>query len=224
MAKKVAAILLVLFILTGCSGGGTNEEEVVIRGIIPKTGSVAVFGNTAENGIRMAVDQINNSGGIGGVKINYSSLDDRASADKAKSSYAQFTEKEDADIIVGPITIDSAEAVAKHAAKNGVVMISPSATGLELNSSKNYIPEEDRSTIFRACLNYMDQGIMLAQFAKNEFKTKTATVLLNETGTYSKVIGKSFMESAKSKGIEIVAEEYYSENDILFKEQLLRIS
>ena len=70
MKKKLIPILALSLVLSACgasnsnnSGAKSSENDsgntIKIGGIIPKTGAAAVYGNTAENGIKLAIDEIN---------------------------------------------------------------------------------------------------------------------------------------------------------------------
>ena len=80
MKKKIAALALTFALtLTACGGekadnGGSGKPEsdkIVIGGLGPLTGSVAVYGITSTNGIKLAVKEINAAGGIIGKQIKY---------------------------------------------------------------------------------------------------------------------------------------------------------
>ncbi len=72
----LAAALLVLP-LTGCNGGSGSGDTIKIGGLAPLTGEVAQYGTAVDNAVKMAVDKINETGILGGKKIEYISYDER---------------------------------------------------------------------------------------------------------------------------------------------------
>ena len=107
--KKALSLLLVgamTLSLAACGGNGdsastdsaaeesttTEETEAAdseggeafkIGGIGPITGGTAIYGTAVQNGIQIAVDEINAAGGINGYQIDYNFQDDEGDSEKA---------------------------------------------------------------------------------------------------------------------------------------------
>ena len=91
--KKLVTAALVLAMtvgcLAGCSGGSGSSEgskdanAFYIGGIGPTTGAAAIYGNAAKNGAQIAIDEINEAGGINGAQIEYRFEDDQNDAEKS---------------------------------------------------------------------------------------------------------------------------------------------
>lgn len=77
--KKVTSLLLASALLvTSMTACGSSKEEgadqakgdtFIIGGIGPITGDTAAYGSAVKNGIQLAVDEINEAGGIAGKQI-----------------------------------------------------------------------------------------------------------------------------------------------------------
>ena len=85
--KKMTSILLASALLvtsmTACGGSkedGADQaakgDTFMIGGIGPITGDTAAYGSAVKNGIQLAVDEINEAGGIAGKQISYKFEDD----------------------------------------------------------------------------------------------------------------------------------------------------
>ena len=87
-----AIILITALALTlGC---GKKEEEVIkIGAILPLTGDVAVWGNNTKEGIDLAVDEINKSGGVNGKKIRIINEDSEALPQKGVAALKTVMER-----------------------------------------------------------------------------------------------------------------------------------
>ena len=102
MKKKVlAAILAATMVvgLTACGGSkdtasttdssaassaeASGSDTFKIGATGPITGGAAIYGNAVKNGIQIAVDEINEAGGINGYQIDYNFQDDEHDAEKA---------------------------------------------------------------------------------------------------------------------------------------------
>ncbi|ERT61614.1 ABC transporter substrate-binding protein [Peptoniphilus sp. BV3C26] len=228
MKKKLAILLVLMTLLTACgssssqsnkSGGDTaskgETDSIIIRGIISKTGSVAVYGTSTEQGIQLAVDEINSNGGVGGKQIDYKSEDDRGDATESVTLYSKFVE-EGANAILGPITSKPALAVAENSTSDGIPILTPTGTMTSIT--------ENKDNVFRVCFTDPLQGKILANFAGQKLKAKSVAILNNSSDDYSKGVAEAFKEQAKSLGLEIVAEESYGAQDKDFKAQLTNIS
>ena len=76
LASMIACGVLASALFTGCgdsSGGNGGEkaagDEIVIGANFELTGNVAQYGANANNGLKLAIKEINDAGGINGKKI-----------------------------------------------------------------------------------------------------------------------------------------------------------
>ena len=67
--SMVLAAALLTVPLAGCGNTpGGSGDEIVIGGLAPLTGSVAQYGVAVDNAVKMAVDDINDKGGLLGKR------------------------------------------------------------------------------------------------------------------------------------------------------------
>ena len=64
------AIMLIssLFLITGCTKKEKEPETIRIGAILPLTGDIAEYGNRIKKGIDLAIEEIENQGGINGKR------------------------------------------------------------------------------------------------------------------------------------------------------------
>ena len=62
-----------------------NEDAFYIGGIGPVTGDAAIYGTAVQNGAQIAVDEINEAGGINGHQIEYNFQDDQGDPEKQQT-------------------------------------------------------------------------------------------------------------------------------------------
>ncbi|MDO5725191.1 MAG: ABC transporter substrate-binding protein [Tissierellia bacterium] len=224
MKKKLAVLLAAIMLLTACGNAATNGNEnetntegdsVIIRGIICKTGPAAVYGNTTENGILLAIEEINAEGGINGKLIDYKSDDDKADPTESVTLYNKFVD-EGAHAIVGPITSKPAQAVAENSVSDGIPIVTPTGTAAGITEGKD--------NVFRVCFTDPLQGKILANFAKNSLGATTAAVMKNTSDDYSTGVAEAFKTQFESIGGEVVADEGYGKDDKDFRVQLTNIA
>ena len=215
--KKIIAMLAGAAMMVSCGGNQTQEESSTIKvgGMGPLTGSAAMYGTTIEKGAKLAFEEINNNGGVLGKKLEYISLDEKADPIEAVNAYNKLVD-EGVVAILGSVTSKPTLAVAELAAKDGMPMITPTGTQINITDAG--------PNVFRVCFTDPYQGSTLAKFAKDKLNAKTAAVMVNTSSDYSDGIANAFIEQAKKEGIEIVAKEGYSDGDKDFKAQLTKIN
>ncbi|WP_291259199.1 ABC transporter substrate-binding protein [Fusobacterium sp.] len=214
--KKIITFLTTIFILTGCGDSNIqqNNSSIKIGGMGPLTGSAAIYGTSIENGAKLAFEEINSNGGVLGKKLEYISLDEKADPIEAVNAYNKLIDS-GVSAIIGSVTSKSTLAVAEIASQDGIPMITPTATQIDIT--------KEGSSVFRTCFTDPYQGSVLAKFSKDKLNAKTAAILVNTSSDYSDGITKAFITQANKEGITIVAKEGYSENDKDFKAQLTKI-
>ncbi|MCI5674988.1 MAG: ABC transporter substrate-binding protein [Firmicutes bacterium] len=221
MKKLFTLFLAAALLLTGCSGNsnGNNaknqkDDVYVFRAMIPKTGDVAVYGNSSEKGLLLAIEEINANGGINGKQIDYKSDDDKGDATEAVNLFSKYLE-EGADAILGAITSKPALAVAETSVESGIPVLTPTGTMESITAGK--------ANVFRACFTDPAQGVLLANFVKNNLNKTRVAILRNTSSDYSNGVADKFAEQAKVKALEVVADEGYGDGDNDFKAQLTNI-
>ena len=212
--------------LAGCGGKGGDEgsngaggsEVIKIGGLAPLTGDVSQYGKAVDNAVKMAVDKINDGGGILGKKIQYISYDEKGTADEAVNAYNRLAQDDKVVAIIGDVTSKPCYAVAQRAVDDNMPLLTPSAT------QENITPLG--KNIFRTCFIDPYQGTLMATYAAQKLGAKSAAILYDSADSYSTGIGDAFETAAKNLGITITNKEGYqggSGGSKDFKAQLNKI-
>ena len=216
--KKFNVVLLgAALLLTACGGAketSTEADVVKIGGIGPLTGPLAIYGVTSTNGSKLAMEEINKNGGILGKQVEYIVLDEKGDSTEAVTAYNKLVD-EGVVALIGDITSKPSLAVAEVAAQDNMPMITP--TGTQFNIT------EAGPNVFRVCFTDPYQGVVLANFAKNNLNAETVAVVVNNSNDYSDGVAKAFIEQAEKLGLKVVAKEGYSDGDKDFRAQLTKI-
>lgn len=81
MKKKIVSVILVAAMAVGCLAGcGSKEAKMKMHSISEELdgyGDAAIYGTAVQNGAQIAVDEINEAGGINGHQIEYNFQDDQ---------------------------------------------------------------------------------------------------------------------------------------------------
>ena len=207
--KKVVSVLLVLAMavscLAGCGGSSSKKEEgsadaFYIGGIGPTTGGAAIYGKAAQNGAQIAVDEINEAGGINGYKIEYNFQDDQHDAEKSVNAYNTLKDW-GMQILYGTVTTTPCIAVADKTAQDNMFQITPSASSTDVIENDN---------VFQVCFTDPNQGTASAQYIAETKLASKIGIIYDSSDVYSSGIEAKFVEEAKNQKLEIVSEEAFT--------------
>ena len=204
--KKAVSVLLVLAMAVGCFVGcGSKEtkkdaDKFYIGGIGPTTGDAAIYGKAVMNAAQIAVDEINEAGGINGKQIEYNYQDDQGDAEKAVNAYNTLKDW-GMQVLMGTVTTTPCVAVVDKSGQDNMFQITPSASSTDVIAGDN---------VFQVCFTDPNQGTKSAQYiGENKLATKVA-IIYNSSDVYSSGIEENFVKEAKNQNIEIVAEEAFT--------------
>ncbi len=216
--KKILSIVLTVAMtaamLVGCGSTEQAGSDVFkIGGIGPITGGAAVYGNAVKNGAQIAVDEINEAGGINGVQIEYQFEDDEHDAEKAVNAYNTLSDW-GMQLLLGTVTSAPCVAVAEKTYADSVYQLTPSGSSVDCVKNDN---------AFQVCFTDPNQGAASADYiAQNNVGSKIA-VIYDSSDVYSSGIYEKFAAEADAVGLEIVAAEAFTaDNKTDFTTQLTK--
>ena len=207
--KKLVSVVLALAMTVGCLAGcgGSSSEQAekkadafYIGGIGPTTGAAAIYGNAAKNGAQIAIDEINEAGGINGAQIEYNFQDDQHDAEKSVNAYNTLKDW-GMQILYGCVTTTPCVAVADKTAEDNMFELTPSASSTDVIVNDN---------VFQMCFTDPNQGIASAQYIKEQNLGTKIGIIYDSSDVYSSGIEEKFVEEAKTLGLEVVATEAFT--------------
>ena len=184
----------------GSNSGGSDSDVFMIGGIGPTTGDNAIYGTAVENGIQLAVDEINADGGINGYQIEYQFEDDQSDSEKSVNAYNTL-KVWGMQMLVGTVTSTPCVAVVEESHADNMFQLTPSATTVEAVQYDN---------AFRMCFSDPSQGTVSADYiADNNIASKIA-IIYDSSDTYSTGIYQSFAAEAEERGLEVVTAQAFT--------------
>lgn len=207
--KKLVSVVLALAMTVGCLAGcgGSSSEQAekkadafYIGGIGPTTGAAAIYGNAAKNGAQIAIDEINEAGGINGAQIEYNFQDDQHDAEKSVNAYNTLKDW-GMQILYGCVTTTPCVAVADKTAEDNMFELTPSASSTDVIVNDN---------VFQMCFTDPNQGVASAQYIKEQNLGTKIGIIYDSSDVYSSGIEEKFVEEAKTLGLEVVATEAFT--------------
>lgn len=216
--NRIAMLIVTAAIAVGCrqKAGGDNANEIVIGQVASLTGDTATFGVSADEGVRLAIDEINAGPKVLGKPIRLSTLDDSSKSDEAKTATEKLINSDHAIAIIGEIASSRSIAMAPICQDAKVPMLSPGSTNPKVTQVGDFI--------FRACFIDPFQGKAMAEFALKNLKLTRFAVLYAANSDYSVGLKAYVEQPVKAAGGQIVSELSYSEKgDRDFRSQLTKI-
>ena len=196
--KKLAAVLMAVAMMVTCFAGcgktnyAANNTEYVIGLSGPLTGGAAVYGVAVQNSAQMAVDEINEAGGLDGVKFKLVALDDTHDATKVAANYASLLES-GMQVSLGTVTTGPGLEFTNLSVEDNVFFLTPSASGDDIPANPNG---------FQMCFADGNQGKVAAEYV-NGLGFDKIGVFYKSDDAYSNGIYKQFKEALNSS-IQVV--------------------
>ncbi|MBC7898773.1 MAG: ABC transporter substrate-binding protein [Saprospiraceae bacterium] len=176
------------------------------------TGATSSFGVSTKNGIQLAFEEINAAGGVNGKKLEMIFEDDQGTPEKAKTVISKLINQDKVVAVLGEVASSNSLAAAPVAQEAKIPMITPSSTNPKVTEVGDYIS--------RVCFIDPFQGSVMAKFAANTLKAKTAAVLGDNSSDYSKGLTQFFEEEFTKLGGKVITKQTYAQRDQDFKGQL----
>lgn len=213
LSVLVFAALATVLTTAGCTKKSSNE--IVIGQYGSMTGGQATFGQSTDEGVRLAIDEVNAAGGIKGKKIRLVTMDTEGKPEQAVSVAKRLIEQEKIVALVGEVASSLSLAVAPIAQASKIPMVTPSSTNPKVTDVGDYI--------FRTCFIDPFQGTVMAKFAVENLKAKKVAILRDVKSDYSVGLSDFFILKLKELGGEVVEDTSYQAGDVDFKAQLTKI-
>lgn len=193
------------------SNDSASSDTFKIGGIGPVTGGAAAYGIAVKNAIQLAVDEINEAGGINGKQIEYKFEDDEHNAEKSVNAYNNLKDW-GMQMLIGTVTSAPCTAVVEKTKEDNMFQLTPSATAVESIQYDN---------AFRMCFSDPNQGVESAKYIGENKLAEKVAVIYDSSDVYSTGIYNAFATEADANGFTIVsAEAFTSDSKTDFSVQL----
>lgn len=200
----VAAVFLAACGSTSTGGGGGGNsyagKTIKLGAVLSITGPGGVYGPQSRDGMKLAVDEINKSGGINGAMIDLSVVDD--TSDKATSSAKAQTliQSDQVLALLGPTLSNSAVGVHPLAESLKTPIVAVSTTGIHIVPDCNFPDTTPCKYVFRDSLGeqtaipdnimsyandkHPSTGVLLVA-QDDKFSSDGGTIVQNTVGQYN---------------------------------------
>lgn len=188
--------------LLGMVGSAAAQEVVVKIGVSgPLSGSQSFSGKDNENGVRLAIEELNAKPiTVGGKKVKFEMLSEDDQADpKAGVNVAQKLIDAGVKYVVGPYNSGVTIPASRVYNEGGAVIATV--------SSNPKITEQGYKNLFRVNASDSQLGGKMALYAAKELKIKTVGVIDDRTA-FGQGVAEEFKKQAKAAGMNVVGHEF----------------
>lgn len=220
MKKKlllITAAVVVLALFAGCSQSDTNTIRIGIN--YELTGNVASYGQDSVQGIELAIEEINQAGGIDGKQIKLVKYDNKSDEAETTTLATKLMTQDKVLAVMGPATSGPFKATVPIATQNKIPIASGSTTADDVTVDENGVKEY----AFRICFSDNYQGTKMAEYALDRLNTSKAVIIMDNSSDYGKGLASSFRETFEAGGGTIIAEEAYVKGDTNFNAIITKI-
>jgi branched-chain amino acid transport system substrate-binding protein len=202
-ATLSGGLLLLVAACGSTSSGSTSYSGKTIKlgAVISLTGAGGVYGPQQKNGIELAVETINGSGGINGAQIAVDVQDDKSEQQTSAQVTQTFIQQGQAVGLIGPTLSNSAVAAHPVAQSLKTPIVAPSTTGQKIVGD---CPYKDGCTfIFRDSLGEATAIPYNVKAAANSQHPKSAVLFYANDDKFSTDGSVIFKQALTDNGITI---------------------
>lgn len=214
-----AFALICMCAIAGCTaqnGSKTSEDKEPIKiGFIgPLAGDAANIGQNSKAAVEIAVEEINNAGGVKGRKIEVIYEDGACEGKTASNAANKLININKVPVILGGACSGETSAFTGAAEQSKTVVLSYCSSAPAISNAGDYI--------FRNIPSDLYQGAFAAEYLFNKLNIKRIAILYAKND-YHTGIKETFINSFAKIGGEITAEEGYEQTSRDLRTQLAKI-
>ncbi|MBI4170778.1 MAG: ABC transporter substrate-binding protein [Candidatus Aenigmarchaeota archaeon] len=219
MKRVIGIVALIVLLVVGTyflahqfvRQDNSQKESVKIGFIGPLSGELAVWGSSQQGGVRLAVEEINNAGGINGKKLEVAYEDDQCDKTKSVTALRKLIDFDKVRVVIGPLCSGTVIADAPVAEQSEVILFG-FGSAAAISTAGDYT--------FRPSYSDVYQGEFLAGKIAKRFNSIGILYVNNDYGLgLFSGLKAEFVKNGKN----IVATETYSLQDKDWRTQLAKI-
>ena len=195
-----------------CATPENLPETVTIGAIFGLSGDISVYGGVQQQGVNLAVEEINESGYLGDGVTLAVQFEDAVSADDAINAMTHLVEEAGVPAVLGPTLSTQAFAADPVAQENSVPVMGVSNTASGITDMGDFV--------FRNSLP--ESSVIPGTIAQSAeiLGYTTVGVLYGDDDDFTLSGYEVFIDALDENGIDILSEETFARGDVDFNAQL----
>jgi ABC-type branched-subunit amino acid transport system substrate-binding protein len=174
--------------------------------LLPLTGSLAFLGPPEVAGVQLAINEINEAGGVLGAPVEVVAGDSGDTSTNIASQTVASHQQAGVNAIIGAASSDVTKTVIDTVTQAGILMFSPA------NTSNDFTTYADNGLYFRTAPPDLMQGQVLADLISNEGNQSVG--ILAQNGEYGTGLAQVIVDNLENAGLgeDVVEQVYYDPN------------
>lgn len=214
MKNKLLKLVVLSTIILFFNSCKKDINTISIGSTLDLSGPNAVYGDQVKQGLDLAIEELNIKGGIKGKKIEINYLDSRSDSKIAVTNTQKLISFNNCSIIIGEISSTATQAMIPVIEQNGAFLFAPASSSPNLsNISRNFA---------RNWPSDVAEAVSAANFAKNNFLAKTATIVYVNSD-YGIGLKDKFKNTFLKEGGKVISSITYNVNTNDFKTIAIKI-
>lgn len=221
--QNITPIVVGLLVVCAIAYGGYAfygkkvDDNILRLGLVsPLTGPGAASGAVQANSAKMAVDEINAQGGIGGkIRIQLISEDDEGNPAKSVTVTQKLISQDNIHVMIGALNSSCTLADMKITEKAKIPQVAPSSTAQS-------VVEQGSKYIFRNAATDLTHVTTLYNYITKKLG-KSTVAILHESSDFGAGARNILHDRAPDMGVEILLTEVYNSGEKDFSVQLTKI-
>src|ERR1700751_2250082 len=213
MMKRL--FLLIFGVILAIAGSAFSQDTIKIGEFGSLTGDNASFGTSQNNGVQMALEEINAAGGVLGKKINLTVEDNQTKQGQTTTIVRKLISQDHVVALVGEVESSKTLEAAPVAPEATIPLIATAATNPKVTQVGDYI--------FRVCFIDDFQAIVIARFVLEKLHKTKVAFMTDVKQDYSVGLPQFAKDYFLKNGVKVVKEQRYTSGDKDFRAQLTDI-
>jgi len=209
------AILLTICLAADISIPAFSQDTIRVGEFGSLTGDNASFGTSQNNGVQMAVQEINDSGGVLGKKIQLLVEDNETKQGETTTIVRKLISQDHVVALIGEVASSKSLEAAPIAQEAKIPQIATAATNPRVTQTGDFI--------FRVCFTDDFQAVVIARFVLENLGKKRVAFMTDVKQDYSVGLTNIAKAYFAKNGGQVVKEQSYSSGDKDFRAQLTDI-
>jgi len=210
---KILRLMLWMLVFGAPLQSVAQQDPIRIVGLVELSGTGTTSGTNFDNGIKLAVKEINAAGGILGRRVEYVSMDTQSAPQTAKA-LAQKAIDQNAYVVMGPVFSGSI-IVSMVETKRAEIA---NFTGGEAAS----ITQQGNPYIFRTSFTQSSAMPKVARYIKDDLKARTVAIIYvnNDFGKGGRDV---MVKALDAQGIKVIADVSTDPGQLDFSGAVLKV-
>ena len=200
----------------GSSGGGApsySGKTIKLGAILSLTGAGGVYGPSSSEGMKLAVKQINGSGGVNGATIDLAVEDDQSDKNISSQKAQTFIQQNQVLALLGPTLSNSALTVHPLAETLKTPILAVSTTGIHIVPDCKFPETTPCAYVFRDSLGEETAIPTNIKAYADEAHPKTGVLLVAQDDKFSKDGGTIVQANTDKNGIQLLKTIPFNKGD-----------